>query len=949
MKPGSYLALAARLCGSCVFSFLLWTVWLGLIVALGIQGWLAFHPEVALPDAVLRSLEERLAASQVTARFGKAVFDRTGNIVIQDIQLFSNGQPTPLITARGLCASVAPWPLLVGDLRIREIRLTGATLHLPAMFSPSGNDENVIDDLDGVFHQKGTDYVVDACSFRLAGVSVTARGAFRMPAQSRQRSGDLPVLDLVLREYLSAGKKIAAIKPQLEVFAGPTAKLVLTPSDEHGAIVDVDVLVESVRAPSPITAAAVRARTRHPLLGTVRGPLRIVVEAASAGAADGLQVDRLRVDLEASLSPDWGTFTPQSAQISAARVSAFGVRLANPSAKLKLSRLPRLDGEIAAGIEGAPVSIRGNIDIKAGNGTLAIDTELTPELLKAISSRIGLATAKWVTLREPASASASIDLGPGWKPVLVEGDLSLRNALVHGIPITAASGHVRFSGSSLEVSGIKLIQGENAARGSYTMDTATRDYRFLLRGWLRPLDISPWFTDWWPGFWKHFDFTKAPAAAEVDVRGRWGSSEYSSVFCQADAPRLVMRGVSFDRVRTLLYYEPHHYRIYDFSVEQGSRSARGVFDLVIDPDHPAFRTLEFTATSTLDTRESGRLYGPAGTAIAAPYEFSEPPLIRASGHLDGPHVAGNRHSRIDFTVSSHGRCTIRRYPLDDLSFTAAIDNDDLVLKDIASGFAGGALRGGVHLWDHDNARRLAFDATLDGADLAKLVGVLDEVSLDGKPAPADRPKSKFLEHAGSSHVNASLKAEGPYGQPYGFRGDGTVSVAGRELGEVHLLGLLSELLKKTLLNFTSLRLDAAQANFRLEGNKLAFSQIKVTGPSTAIDARGDYFLDSKTLDIKARVFPFLESRFVLFDVMGALLAPLSNVLELKLTGPYDKPSWAFAYGPTSFLRSLTKPLNGSRSAAPGTETSGSETQSQQTPETKAAPPPAGSTGAAKSR
>ena len=118
------------------------------------------------------------------------------------------------------------------------------------------------------------------------------------------------------------------------------------------------------------------------------------------------------------------------------------------------------------------------------------------------------------------------------------------------------------------------------------------------------------------------------------------------------------------------------------------------------------------------------------------------------------------------------------------------------------------------------------------------------------------------------------------------------------------------MLSKTLLNFTSLRLDSAQADFRLEGNRVVFPQVKLQGPRASIDAKGEYLLDARTLDFNARIFPLQESKFILADALGALLTPLSNVLELKLKGPLAKPSWSFAFVPTNFLRALTRPANG---------------------------------------
>jgi hypothetical protein len=117
-----------------------------------------------------------------------------------------------------------------------------------------------------------------------------------------------------------------------------------------------------------------------------------------------------------------------------------------------------------------------------------------------------------------------------------------------------------------------------------------------------------------------------------------------------------------------------------------------------------------------------------------------------------------------------------------------------------------------------------------------------------------------------------------------------------------MLGLLSELLR-----FTSLRFTTARANFKIEGPRLDFSEVKVTGRNSAIDAHGAYALDTKTLDFNAKVFPFEESQGLVRGAVGFFLAPLSQFLELKLTGKIDRPAWSFLYGPSNLLRSMAQP------------------------------------------
>jgi hypothetical protein len=147
-----------------------------------------------------------------------------------------------------------------------------------------------------------------------------------------------------------------------------------------------------------------------------------------------------------------------------------------------------------------------------------------------------------------------------------------------------------------------------------------------------------------------------------------------------------------------------------------------------------------------------------------------------------------------------------------------------------------------------------------------------------------------------------MSAEGNFEDLLSYRGNGNAVLSGTELGEVRLLGLLSD-----LLNFTALRFTTARMNFQLEGKQVVFPSLSVTGAHSAIEGHGDYSLDQDRIDFNARVYPFKESKSILQNMVGAVLIPVSTALEVKLTGPLTQPKWSFVLGPTNFLRSLTQP------------------------------------------
>ncbi len=899
-------SLVLRWCGSCALLIACWAVWLGLAALLVTQLWIATHRELMLPDFALRALERRLAESQVTARFGRAVFDPTGRFVIEEVQLFTPPHPHPVITVRAAYARIDFGALLIGRFRLRELRLTGVDLFVPAMLSPSGTDEAVVSDLDGVFRLKRSTYDVALCTLRLDGIPVSAHGQIDLPAAARPRPSAMPMLDLVLRRYLAIGRRLAALRPILDQREGASVDLRFTPADDRGALVEAELFADSFHGVAPFRVTRAHAHVIFPLLGSAAEPVRLQLAAEAVDWGDRARVRQISADLAGSLVPDRFALAARSARVVAAGGEAMAVRFESPCLEADLTRLPQVQGDLRFRAAGSALALSGEVDLGARRGSVALDGTVGPPVL-AYAQQLGLSAARWVSLGASIPVHARVDLDPGWKPARAEGDLSVRHAVAHEVTIDAASAHIVYAGRRLEVSDLYLLQGGNVARGSYTMDTATREFRFLLTGRLRPLDIAPWFKESWSRFWEHFDFTAAAPEADADISGRWRDYTSTRVFCFADAERPGVRGVPFDHVRTTLFVRPYFYHVNEFEARQGGRSARGSFTLAYDQARATYRTLEFDITSGLALEEWARLYGPAATAWLAPYRLTAPPEIRAEGRLEGPTSPNGPHARANIVLSANGPLTVYALPLDRAKLSAFYRDGRLDLSDVEVGFAGGTATGRAGFDGLPGAGILAFDARLKGADLARTINAVDVFEQAHAPAATNRTKTGLLRRTIGGRLDVAMAAQGRYREPTSFRGEGTVAIAGRELGEIQLFGLLSELLSKTLLNFTSLRLDNARADFKLEGERIAFSNVKITGPNAAIDARGDYRVSSRTLDFKAKVFPLHQTRFVLTNALGALLAPLSNMLELKLTGPLAKPSWAFVYGPTNILRALTRP------------------------------------------
>ncbi|HKB92376.1 MAG TPA: AsmA-like C-terminal region-containing protein, partial [Opitutaceae bacterium] len=887
-----------------------WTLWLALGLNLIMIGRIAITHEMAVPHFVLRRLEASLASAGLEVQFGQVNLDPGGRFYLRDVRIYSPHFNEPLLTAGAIYVRLEFWPLIVGDIRPQELHVTGAQLFLPAMLSPSGATETEVDGLDVTLTQRDKVWKIDQFAGNFGQLPVTAHGTVPTLSTTPGTTGQgMTALD-VLNALLSAAKDLAAYRAPLDYFDAPALNLEIA---DKPARVLADFTAQGLHFPNdfylPLLRGAVanelRVRSEFPLLGTREISNRLILEADDIKVStDGAAKD-IRAELTGQLDPKHFKYHPTALHVTAASVDVYGEPIQALDYQTSFLPLPNVRCHAIAWLRGQAVTVDGRADLSKGAGTLNVETEANPELLNFVATKLlKLELDKEVKLTRPLPLRVQAELGAGWKLASIKSDFDARVLNAHGVDLDAASGHIEFAGNQLKASDVILRIGESEARGTYLMDTDSYAYRFLLNGHLRPPAISGWFQDWWPGFWQKFQFRTIPPSANIDVQGRWGSPDESLVYVYVDAPTPTIRTVAFDRVRTLLFIRPEFYSALEFIAERDGGEGRGSFTRSYDNEKDAMRYTTFDVTSNINVHEGARLFGKEGTAIVDPFKFATLPELHLSGRLDGP-ASGHEHDAINMSVTAHGGVTYYGFPLSDLHFDGRLDNNDLYLDRLDLVFARGKATGKASLTGPQGNRKLGFDYMLKGADLAQAIHELETFQSVNNPDAAKQRKKSAAGFNTKGKLDLAISAEGRFDDFYSFKGQGNAEISGGDLGEINLLGVLSELLRRTIFNATTLRLDTARANFLIDGKKLSFPDLKITGPSAAIQAHGDYDISAKKLDFTAKLEPFAENRGLIKGALDLVLTPVSTVLEVKLTGDLDKPSWAFVIGPTNLLRKLS--------------------------------------------
>lgn len=894
---------ATRLGADGFVTFLCWVLWLALFLLFLGQIGSALSRELAVPAFVLRSLEARLDASGVHAHLGRATFDPTGGVLLENLRLSLPAFAEPVADIRAVYIELNPWLLFAGQLEARRIHATGVVFSVPAMLAPSGRSEQLLEDLDVVLVPTDRELRIEHLATRIAGIPVTASGALHLTREREiDRIEPLPLVAALAERYPQFSRQLIRAAEQVAPLHQPAIHISLSPSSTRGAIASIRLTADRLDLPRyrGLVATQLLATARVPVLGETSSFATATLDADELRADDGLIAHRVSARAGGLLRHDPFSFAPRDVQITARDFAVREFLFDALSLTIAPAHWPRIDAALLTSYAGTPAAVLGSADLATRSATARFEGALSPALLDPIAALLRRDLRRFVQFREPVALAASAALGPDWQLQHATGHVAARGIDARGVPFDSIEGDLAFDGHRIVATHAVARLADNVARGRFEQNLATREFRFLLDGRLRPLVIAPWFREWWSNFFNTLDFPHHPPLASVEVAGRWGAGHETSVFLFAEANDAVIRHAPFDYARTRLFIRPNFIDGLELFGTHGAGNIRGTFTRHFDLAQRAWREFTISFESTLPLAHGAHLLGPQLGPLLDPYTFENNPALKIVGHFEGPASPNGSHQTMTIRGDSTGAFSFYQFPARNLSFAATVRDREVTLENFEAEVATGTLSGRARLWDDAGARRLGFDASLRAASLGRAVATVAEYTALRRGAPPPAP-DRFVSSKTNVRLDLSLSAEGPVADLYNYRGSGNAALEGAELGEIRLLGALS-----ALLDFTALRFNAARTDFRIEGPTIVFPAINITGDTSAVQAHGDYSLERRQLEFNARIFPFQEGRSLLQNVVGAVLTPISTILEVKLTGPLDQPSWAFVIGPTNLFRSLNQ-------------------------------------------
>jgi len=896
----SWVTSGARFCASCLITLTCWAVWIFLGCTLAGLAYIALSRELPVPDFMLRRIESELAASGFELKFGRARLDPTGKVLLEDVRLRDRQFEDPLLVCRLLYVRRDFWSLLSAEPATMEIQLEGAALHLPAMLSNSGATEAIVDQLSARLHYDRRIWQVEQLICAIGGVRVSARG--QLGAIEPRGADRTLVLGELSSRYLAAARKLLPYFDRLSAFDRPSLQIGLAPDR-----IDLQLTAGAVHQPWgwPVTTGPIVANTTVRLDRKTPQPVRVELTARTINYNNRATAGRLSARFAATVDIRGGAFRAADVDLAADSIGVFGETLVAPLVHADLSAWPTVRVATKLLLEQEYLAVTADAHLAEKRARIHAEGRVSSELISRNLSARTPRAAPYFVFGDPVWFVADADLAPGWKFSSVDTRVAAGRLDSRGVKVTAARGRIDIKGQDFLAHDAYAEIGANHARGSYWMNFATTDYRMLLDGQLRPAEISGWFKgEWWPTFWnRYFDFSKALPSASVDVQGRWRDPSLSQSFVVAQAGPASVWGGDFEHVDAKVFVRPGFAHGWDITATRaaGRQRIAGMFKRTVTPGVRDGSRFEFDFTGNPEPRLVGRMLEGRADDVLALVEVSEPPDIHAWGTLDGS------ETRYNFTGRALSPLHFLSFPIDQGSFSCVVEGTTVKMDQINFSAAGGTGRMRATLAGPLGERRLGFDLFGNGMKLNRAIHAFEEYEAlsTGKPY-APSPDGKFVRKAGSSQLDFSLSAQGLPGDLQSFAGSGNASLTGAELGEVHLFGLLSQVLSGLTLSFSSLKLDAVRTSFQLRDGVAYFPDLKVTGPSAVIDGRGRYSYMARTLDFNAKFKPYDQPGSLLAAAVGLVMNPLTSILELRLTGTLANPKWSV---------DIAGPMSGSTAAA----------------------------------
>ena len=441
-------------------------------------------------------------------------------------------------------------------------------------------------------------------------------------------------------------------------------------------------------------------------------------------------------------------------------------------------------------------------------------------------------------------------------------------------------------------------------RGSFQQNWSNHDFRFLLEGRCMPTEINPWLKDWWDTIWQDFSWGDDIPYGDFDIRGQWlNKKSKTKTYGAVEFSRIDYRELPLDKGSLKVIVDEKKTQITEITLFPPTGKVEG--NLSFPRSSPNENIiLGFDLTGKVNPVHCYKAFGPVAEKALTRFDTNSTVNVLAKGQvmiIDDFNQSKNEdltHFKINATAPNPIR--FAEMPLEYLSLNLQTSSNLTHIDKLDFGIAGGRGSGTLLFREEQNGSELDIDLSITKANRSNFVEIMtlsDAFSVDKNSS-----KQNSVNEITDGILNLSVNASGRIDDIWSFEGNGSLLVKDQNLHKVRIFSSLAEAIGNIRIfgfgrlakvvsqnSLGSIRFTELDSPFILNGKKIIFKNLNISGPVSLLVATGDINLAKGLLDLEARLH--LLGNIPLVSKLTQLADPLSALGNIKIGGSFDKPTW----------------------------------------------------------
>lgn len=865
---------------------------LGLVVfQTGIILYNGLGRSIPVPNALPAFLARQLAPDNISVSWESATFDLGGGCLLKNVRIKAANSSDPILSAGYLRINLAlPNLLLRTGLPLEELEAIAVSIDIPAIVSDSGMSEPLLRFNEVNLSTSGDLLNIKRISAQGLDAGLIITGTVPLTALSNNDTERAFQLLPTLSKIQQSLRRIQTLNALVSLHTS-TENAIVGSVAAHGAYVDFnrvgmvdyevkgEVLVGEAGKPSLRRIQGTVRLSEIPnwpkwlpsYLGEPSYPIEVSLHASQGnGKTPNRLPDTLQTYIRNPFGPD-------------ARLDTVALNLSWP-------------------LQEHPISWRAYGPDLMASGDLALAPGSASPNVRALQARINLKDVvpkDWFPdlpshrlldntsiAQIHATLTYNAESGASDGAATLEG-LDFAQAF---LPYVSLNGHLFQDRLQIKALAVDASPGE-AIEGSYTHHLQSGNFTFRSQGTLFPNTLDYFLGNWWIGIFREFEI-RDPVPADLAISGTFGDQKSIKSVVGVASQSATYKGIPIPHIRLLIRSNKDwaYLESLEAEFEQSTLTGRMAWQQGFPDDARRPMLISLKSNAPWDI-----IQPVSGIAALKAIDLEGTPLIELDGWIWRPPRANRAIGAIPILEIDlglpNGTLIHRGMRFGNVQFKAAVKGNSVRVEPLSGTFANGIFTGSLTLRNTNAPQQLSTLLQFQVID-ANFKSSMAELShLFADPAAF---LANFEKVGEKGQIDADFEIE-LRADPSDWAGTGRLSFRKARLGQIHLLGGLSKVLSGVGLGFTSLDLNSGNLQWSLADNTVLVSDSLFTGALLGLRLKGSLLLQNNELDMLADVN-------LLQGIMSKVLTPVSDNIQLDLTGSLANPQWSLRLSPLRWFQ-----------------------------------------------